>query len=112
MKLQTEAVIIGGGVIGCSIAYHLAKLGMTDVMLLERQELTSGSSWHAAGGVHEVLRPAPVAPGGAGPGGGVRRAVSEVVVATVARPLAALCVELALWAGPFGRRARRGYVKA
>ena len=52
MKLQTEAVIIGGGVIGCSIAYHLAKLGMTDVMLLERQELTSGSSWHAAGGVH------------------------------------------------------------
>ena len=52
MKRQTEAVIIGGGVIGCSIAYHLAKLGMTDVMLLERQELTSGSSWHAAGGVH------------------------------------------------------------
>jgi len=52
VKRQTEAVIIGGGVIGCSIAYHLAKLGMTDVMLLERQELTSGSSWHAAGGVH------------------------------------------------------------
>ena len=52
MKRQTEAVIIGGGVIGCSIAYHLAKLGMTNVMLLERQELTSGSSWHAAGGVH------------------------------------------------------------
>ena len=52
MKQQTEDVIIGGGVIGCSIAYHLAKLGMTDVMLLERQELTSGSSWHAAGGVH------------------------------------------------------------
>ena len=52
MKRQTEAVIIGGGVIGCSIAYHLAKLGMTDVMLLERQELTSGASWHAAGGVH------------------------------------------------------------
>ena len=52
MKRQTEAVIIGGGVIGCSIAYHLAKLGMNDVMLLERQELTSGSSWHAAGGVH------------------------------------------------------------
>lgn len=52
MKLQTEAVIVGGGVIGCSIAYHLAKLGMSDVLLLERQELTSGSSWHAAGGVH------------------------------------------------------------
>ncbi|MGB1080940.1 MAG: GcvT family protein [Alphaproteobacteria bacterium] len=52
MKRQTEAVIIGGGVIGCSIAYHLAKLGMNDVVLLERQELTSGSSWHAAGGVH------------------------------------------------------------
>ncbi|MBB25609.1 MAG: dehydrogenase [Geminicoccus sp.] len=52
MKRQTEAVIIGGGVIGCSIAYHLAKLGMNDVTLLERQELTSGSSWHAAGGVH------------------------------------------------------------
>ncbi|OHV19949.1 FAD-dependent oxidoreductase [Rhizobium sp. RMa-01] len=46
---KARAVIIGGGVSGCSIAYHLAKLGWTDVVLLERKQLTSGTTWHAAG---------------------------------------------------------------
>jgi heterotetrameric sarcosine oxidase gamma subunit len=46
---QARVVIIGGGVIGCSIAYHLAKLGCRDVVLLERRQLTSGTTWHAAG---------------------------------------------------------------
>lgn len=46
---QARAVIIGGGVSGCSVAYHLAKLGWTDIVLLERQQLTSGTTWHAAG---------------------------------------------------------------
>ena len=45
---------IGGGVVGCSVLYHLAKAGWTDVMLIERSELTSGSSWHAAGGFHTL----------------------------------------------------------
>ena len=44
-----EVVIIGGGAVGCSLAYHLAKMGDTDVVLLEKNELTAGSSWHAAG---------------------------------------------------------------
>lgn len=46
---RVEVVIIGGGIVGCSIAYHLAKLGVTDVLLLERKELTCGTTWHAAG---------------------------------------------------------------
>jgi glycine cleavage system aminomethyltransferase T/glycine/D-amino acid oxidase-like deaminating enzyme len=46
---QTRVVIIGGGVIGCSVAYHLAKLGWRDIVLLERKQLTSGTTWHAAG---------------------------------------------------------------
>ena len=46
---HARAVIIGGGVAGCSVAYHLAKLGWTDVVLLEREQLTSGTTWHAAG---------------------------------------------------------------
>ncbi len=52
MKTHAQAVVIGGGVIGCSILYHLAKLGWTDVVLLERDELTSGSTWHAAANIH------------------------------------------------------------
>ncbi len=52
MKSHAQAVVIGGGVIGCSILYHLTKLGWTDVMLLERDELTSGSTWHAAANIH------------------------------------------------------------
>ena len=46
---RARVVIIGGGVIGCSVAYHLAKLGWNDVVLLERDQLTSGTTWHAAG---------------------------------------------------------------
>lgn len=46
---HASAVVVGGGVIGCSIAYHLAKLGWTDVVLLERQQVSSGTTWHAAG---------------------------------------------------------------
>jgi 4-methylaminobutanoate oxidase (formaldehyde-forming) len=46
---KTRAVIIGGGVSGCSVAYHLAKLGWTDIVLLERKQLTCGTTWHAAG---------------------------------------------------------------
>jgi 4-methylaminobutanoate oxidase (formaldehyde-forming) len=49
-----RAVIIGGGIIGCSTAYHLAKLGWRDVVLLERHKLTSGSTWHAAGLVGQL----------------------------------------------------------
>ena len=52
MKTHAQAVVIGGGVIGCSILYHLTKLGWTDVVLLERSELTSGSTWHAAANIH------------------------------------------------------------
>ena len=50
MKSHARVAIIGGGVTGCSIAYHLAKAGWQDVVLIERSELTSGSTWHAAGG--------------------------------------------------------------
>ena len=46
---STRVVIVGGGIIGCSLAYHLAHLGWTDVLLLERDQLTSGTTWHAAG---------------------------------------------------------------
>ena len=52
MKTHAKAVVIGGGLVGCSILYHLAKLGWKDVVLLERDELTSGSTWHAAAGIH------------------------------------------------------------
>jgi len=54
MKTHTQVVVIGGGVVGCSVLYHLTKLGWTDVTLVERDELTSGSSWHAAGGFHTL----------------------------------------------------------
>ena len=46
---HVDVIVIGGGVIGCSIAYHLTKIGITDVVVLERQQLTSGTTWHAAG---------------------------------------------------------------
>jgi len=52
MKTHAQAVVIGGGLVGCSILYHLAKLGWRDVVLLERDELTSGSTWHAAANLH------------------------------------------------------------
>jgi dimethylglycine dehydrogenase len=52
MRSHAQAVVIGGGLIGCSILYHLAKLGWRDVVLLERDELTSGSTWHAAANIH------------------------------------------------------------
>ncbi|MCE8517690.1 GcvT family protein [Ruegeria pomeroyi] len=52
MKTHAQAVVIGGGLVGCSILYHLAKLGWRDVVLLERDELTSGSTWHAAANIH------------------------------------------------------------
>ena len=54
MKTHTKALVIGGGVVGCSVLYHLTKLGWSDVMLVERSELTSGSTWHAAGGFHTL----------------------------------------------------------
>ncbi|PSH69294.1 FAD-dependent oxidoreductase [Phyllobacterium brassicacearum] len=49
LPAKARAVIIGGGISGCSVAYHLAKLGWTDIVLLERKQLTSGTTWHAAG---------------------------------------------------------------
>ena len=52
MKSHARAVVIGGGIVGCSILYHLARAGWTDCMLIEKSELTSGSTWHAAGGTH------------------------------------------------------------
>ena len=52
MKADVRAVVIGGGVIGCSILYHLAKAGWSNSVLVERDELTSGSTWHAAANIH------------------------------------------------------------
>jgi dimethylglycine dehydrogenase len=52
MKSTARAVVIGGGVVGASALYHLAKIGWTDTLLIEKSELTSGSTWHAAGGMH------------------------------------------------------------
>jgi dimethylglycine dehydrogenase len=54
VKQETQVVVIGGGVVGASVLYHLTKLGWTDVVLLERRELTAGSTWHAAGGMHTL----------------------------------------------------------
>ena len=54
MKDQCRVVVIGGGVVGASVIYHLAKFGWTDVCPLERSVLTAGSSWHAAGGIHAL----------------------------------------------------------
>jgi 4-methylaminobutanoate oxidase (formaldehyde-forming) len=46
---RARVVVLGGGVIGCSVAYHLAQVGWTDTVLLERDKVTSGTTWHAAG---------------------------------------------------------------
>ena len=54
MKSHYRVVVIGGGVVGASVLYHLAKFGWTDVCLVERSVLTAGSSWHAAGGIHAL----------------------------------------------------------
>src|SRR6201992_1815898 len=54
MKSHAQAVVIGGGVVGASVLYHLTTACWTDVLLIERAELTSGSTWHAAGGMHTV----------------------------------------------------------
>ena len=51
---QADVVIIGGGIVGCSIAYHLTKIGITNVVVLERKQLTSGTTWHAAGLVGQL----------------------------------------------------------
>ena len=54
MKSHAQVVVIGGGVVGASVLYHLTKAGWKDVVLVERAELTSGSTWHAAGGMHTI----------------------------------------------------------
>jgi dimethylglycine dehydrogenase len=54
MKSHYRVVVIGGGVVGTSVLYHLAKMGWSDVCLIERSVLTAGSSWHAAGGIHAL----------------------------------------------------------
>ena len=54
MKSSARVVVIGGGVVGASVLYHLTKAGWTDVVLVERKELTAGSTWHAAGGMHTL----------------------------------------------------------
>jgi dimethylglycine dehydrogenase len=54
VKSSAQVVVIGGGVVGASVLYHLAKAGWTDAILLERRELTAGSTWHAAGGMHTL----------------------------------------------------------
>jgi dimethylglycine dehydrogenase len=54
MKTHARVAVIGGGVVGCSVLYHLTKAGWKDVVLIERDQLTSGSTWHAAGGFHTL----------------------------------------------------------
>lgn len=54
MRDRYQVVVIGGGIVGCSVLYHLTLRGLTDVALVEREELTAGSSWHAAGGFHAI----------------------------------------------------------
>ncbi len=54
MKTNVQAVVVGGGVVGASVLYHLTKAGWKDVVLLERTELTAGSTWHSAGGMHTL----------------------------------------------------------
>ena len=54
MKSHYRVVVIGGGIVGTSVLYHLTKKGWTDVALIERAELTAGSTWHAAAGFHSI----------------------------------------------------------
>jgi dimethylglycine dehydrogenase len=54
VKSSAQVVVVGGGVVGASVLYHLTKAGWTDVVLLERKQLTAGSTWHAAGGMHTL----------------------------------------------------------
>ncbi|HSY44820.1 MAG TPA: FAD-dependent oxidoreductase, partial [Steroidobacteraceae bacterium] len=54
MKSDARVVVVGGGVVGASVLYHLSKAGWKDLLLIERGELTCGSTWHAAGGMHTV----------------------------------------------------------
>ena len=54
MKDRYQVVVIGGGIVGCSVLYHLTLRGITDVAVVERTELTAGSTWHAAGGFHAI----------------------------------------------------------
>jgi dimethylglycine dehydrogenase len=54
MKVHARVVVVGGGIVGCSVLYHLTKLGWRDVVLCERKELAAGSSWHAAGAFHSL----------------------------------------------------------
>jgi dimethylglycine dehydrogenase len=54
MKEHTRVVVIGGGIVGAAVLYHLTKLGWSDVVLVERKQLTAGSTWHAAGGFHAM----------------------------------------------------------
>lgn len=54
MNDRYEVVVVGGGIVGCSVLYHLALRGVTDAVLIERDELTAGSTWHAAGGFHTI----------------------------------------------------------
>ena len=54
MRTSAQVVVVGGGVVGASVLYHLTKAGVRDAVLLERSELTSGSTWHAAGGMHTL----------------------------------------------------------
>src|SRR5206468_11670223 len=54
LKSPAQVVVTGGGVVGASVLYHLTKARWTDVLLLERRELTAGSTWHAAGGMHTL----------------------------------------------------------
>ncbi|MCV2867703.1 FAD-dependent oxidoreductase [Defluviimonas sp. WL0002] len=57
MQQVARVVVIGGGIVGCAVLYHLARAGWRDLVLLERQELTSGSSWHAAGSLFTLTQP-------------------------------------------------------
>ncbi len=54
LPAHANVVIVGGGIVGCSIAYHLTRIGITDVVLLERRQLTCGTTWHAAGLVGQL----------------------------------------------------------